>query len=320
MKLAPQYEFSELQNASLKKARILEYVSLAYLASVIFLMYTVMGSSQAMKTAWIEDCLSLIPPVCFLVGTHICWRKPTKHYPYGFHRVISILFLCSSLALLVMGGYLLVDALIKLVTLEHPTIGQKEFFGVDMWLGWWMIIVLIWGTFPPVLLGRAKVKHAETLNDKILITDGKMNKADWMTAVAAIGGILGIGMGWWWADAVAAGFISIDILKDGWTQTADAVTGLINRAPTSIHGEYLDLPEKVREALLAYTWIDNAQVRFYEHGHIIFGEGFIEVSKNKEISPDNLREVMAEIRELDWRLQEFILTVTPAKLENEHQE
>lgn len=195
MKLAPQYEFSEEQDKALHKARFLQYLSMAYLISVIILMYIVMGSSQAMKTAWIEDCLSLIPPICFLVGAHVCWRPPTEHYPYGFHRIVSVLFLCAALALLLMGAYLLIDALIKLGKQEHPTIGMKEFFGQDIWLGWWMILVLLWGTFPPVLLGHAKIKHAKTLHDKILITDGKMNKADWMTAAAAIGGILGIGMG-----------------------------------------------------------------------------------------------------------------------------
>lgn len=62
MKLAPQYEFSPEQDKALHKARILEYASLAYLASVIVLMYIVMGSSQAMKTAWLEDCPAMRSP------------------------------------------------------------------------------------------------------------------------------------------------------------------------------------------------------------------------------------------------------------------
>lgn len=311
MKPAPQYEFNDEQKHALRRARMLEYVTLAYLISVIILMYMVMGSSQAMKTAWIEDILSLIPPLCFLVGTHICWRKATQHFPYGFHRVISILFLCAALALLLMGAYLLIDAGIKLWKQEHPTIGMKEFLGVDLWLGWWMIPVLLWGTFPPIFLGLAKIPHAKTLNDKILITDGKMNKADWMTAVAAILGVLGIGVGWWWADAVAAGFISLDILKDGWRQTKDAVTGLINRAPTSLENEYLKLPERVEATLLEFPWIKKAEVRLYEHGHLIYGEGFIATKDHQHLAPDTLRMAMEKVRHLDWRLQGFTLTVAP---------
>ncbi|QJR80169.1 cation transporter [Alteromonas pelagimontana] len=311
MKLVPQYEFTEEQTRALHKARVLEYISIAYLISVIILMYIVMGSSQAMKTAWIEDCLSLIPPICFLIGTHVCWRKPTVHYPYGFHRIISILFLCAALALLLMGSFLLIDALIKLSTQEHPTIGMKEFFAKDIWLGWWMILVLLWGIFPPVILGLAKTKQARMLNDKVLYTDGKMNKADWLTAVAAIGGVLGIGMGWWWADAVAAAFISFDILKDGWSQTKDAVTGLINRVPTSLDNNYLDLVDKAEKMLTEFSWIKQVQVRLFEHGHLIYGEGFVNTYDNASICPEDLRDAMKKVRELDWRLQDFALTVEP---------
>lgn len=311
MKLAPQYEFNDEQDKALRKARRLEYISLAYLVSVILLMYTVMGSSQAMKTAWVEDCLSLIPPICFLFGTYVCWRKPTKHYPYGFHRVISILFLCTALALLLMGAFLLFESVRNLVLQEHPTIGMKEYFGQDIWLGWWMILVLLWGTFPPVILGLAKMKPAKILNDKILMTDAQMNKADWMTAAAAIAGVLGIGFGFWWADSAAAALISLDILKDGWKQTKDAVTGLINRAPTSVENGYLDLPDKVRATLLKHSWIADAEVRLHEQGHVIFGEGFIKSANDGAVSPEQLRGAMREIRDLDWRLQEFCLTVYP---------
>ena len=132
MKLASQLEFSAEQESTLKKACIIEYISVFYIASVVTLMYMVMGTSQAMKAAWIEDCLSLIPPICFLVGSYIFRRKPTQHFPYGFHRAVSILYLCAALALFLMGAYLLIDAVIKLVSVERSSIGMKIFFGHDM--------------------------------------------------------------------------------------------------------------------------------------------------------------------------------------------
>jgi divalent metal cation (Fe/Co/Zn/Cd) transporter len=311
MKLVPQYEFSTEQDLSLRRARLLEWISLAYLASVITLMYIVLGESQAMKTAWVEDMLSLIPPACFLTGSYVCWRRPTHRYPYGFHRVVSILFLCAALALLLTGGTLLLDSLKRLAERDHPPIGMKEYFGVDIWLGWWMILALLWGTFPPLLLGHLKIGPAEKLNDKILMTDGKMNKADWMTAVAAIGGVLGIGMGWWWADAVAGAFISFDIMRDGWRQTKDAVTGLINRAPTSVHGDFLPLPDKARAYLESLPWVDKAQVRLCEHGHLIFGEGFVVVRPGEHLSPDRLRAAAEGVEALDWRLQDISIAPLP---------
>jgi hypothetical protein len=167
-----------------------------------------------------------------------------------------------------------------------------------------------------VLLGRAKIPHAEVLNDKILVTDGKMNKADWMTAAAAIGGVIGIGFGAWWADAVAAGFISFDILKDGWAQTCDAVTGLINRSPTSIHGGYLNLPELSAQALEAFPWVERADVRLCEHGHLFFGEGFVELRQGEDLSASRLDEATEAVRKLDWRLSGFIVTAETKREQN----
>ena len=42
-----------------------------------------------------------------------------------------------------------------------------------------------------------------------------MNRADWLTALAAVVGVIGIGAGLWWADAVAAIVISLEITRDG---------------------------------------------------------------------------------------------------------
>ena len=70
------------------------------------LLVLVLGSSQAMKTAWIEDLLSLIPPIAFLLAVRFNTRGPTRRFPYGFHRTVSIAYLCSALALFLMGTYL----------------------------------------------------------------------------------------------------------------------------------------------------------------------------------------------------------------------
>jgi hypothetical protein len=53
---------------TLRRARQLEWLTVVYMASAVVLLALVLGSSQAMKTAWIEDLLGLIPPVAFLVA------------------------------------------------------------------------------------------------------------------------------------------------------------------------------------------------------------------------------------------------------------
>jgi divalent metal cation (Fe/Co/Zn/Cd) transporter len=76
----------EQQRETLRQAKRLEIVSLAYLLTAVVLVYLVMGSSQAMKAAWVEDLLSLIPPVAFLVAVHQARKRPSVSHPYGHHR------------------------------------------------------------------------------------------------------------------------------------------------------------------------------------------------------------------------------------------
>jgi hypothetical protein len=52
MKAIEPFEFAPELQIALRKARRLEWVTIAYLLSAIFVMYFTLGSSQAMKTAW----------------------------------------------------------------------------------------------------------------------------------------------------------------------------------------------------------------------------------------------------------------------------
>jgi divalent metal cation (Fe/Co/Zn/Cd) transporter len=99
MKTAPGNEFPAEQSNSLTSARRLEWITLAYMTSVVISMYFVMGTSEAMKTVWFEDLLSFIPPLVFLGATNIASWEPAERFPYGFHRVTSIAFLCGAIAL-----------------------------------------------------------------------------------------------------------------------------------------------------------------------------------------------------------------------------
>jgi divalent metal cation (Fe/Co/Zn/Cd) transporter len=149
-----------------------------------------------MKAAWWEDLLGLLPPAAFLLSDRFRDRDPTPHFPYGFHRVTSLAYLSAALALFALGGYILYDSVAKLLRFEHPPIGMVEPLGLGpVWLGWLMIAALAWSAIPSVFLGLAKLPLAAQLHDKVLYADARMNRANWMTAGAAIVGILGIGVG-----------------------------------------------------------------------------------------------------------------------------
>ena len=267
------FELPERLQEKLNKAKKLEWVTIIYLATVVVLMYLVMGSSQAMKTAWLEDALSMIPAISFLIASRIYNKKPTEKFQYGFHRVFSIAFLTGSIALFGMGLFLLVDSAITLIKAEHPTIGTIVLFGHQIWMGWIMIAVLVYSSLPAMYLGYKKLPLAKKLHNKILYTDANAQKADYMTGFAAMLGILGLGIGWWWADASAALFISFSVLKDGYTNLKDAVEDLMDRKPLQIKADKPDkLVAKTENFVKTWDWVKDAKVRFREEGQVYFGD------------------------------------------------
>lgn len=312
MRPRPGYELPPDKERLHRKAVRLEWITIAYLVSAVTLMALVLGQSQAMKAAWLEDLLSLLPPIAFLIASRVRSRRPDARFPYGYHRAITIAYLIASAALLVMGFLIFADSLLGLLRLEHPSIGLVELFGQQIWLGWLMIPALLWSAIPAVVLGRLKLPVAAGLHDKVLYADAQMNKADWMTAGAAIVGVVGIGAGLWWADAVAAIVISLDIAHDGYGNVRTAVADLMDRRPmTYDHARPLELVDQVRHHVCGWPWVADGEVRLREEGHVITGEVFVVPKPGVSDVPALTTRAMADLEDLDWRLHEVAVVVVP---------
>ncbi len=255
-------------SSEMRRALRLEYWTLLWIGSIVAVMYFAMGSSQAMKSAWIEDLMSLIPAIVFIIAAHFERRAPDDKFRYGYSRVNSLAFLISAVALVAVGGYLLFESVKTLILQEHPTIGLITLFGQDIWLGWAMIAALIYSVVPPVILGRLKHPLAKKMQDKVLHTDSLMQKADWTTGLAGILGVLGVGLGFWWADAVAAGFISFEILRDGIKNLRTSTAELIDGMPRALDSNDIaeDAHELERSLQQKYP---GAKIRMRESGRYI---------------------------------------------------
>ncbi|RHW18735.1 cobalt transporter [Sphingomonas gilva] len=226
--------FPEAIRDDVRRARRLEYWNIGWTISIIVVMGLAMGGSQTMKTAWVEDTLGLIPPIAFLVALKIEAKPHSKLFPFGFDRAQGLAFLIAAVALALVGAMLLWDAAGTLIAREHAMVGSIRILGRDIWLGWIMIAAQLYSIVPPFIIGRMELPLAERMQDEVLYTDAKMNKANWMTGVAGLGGVIGLGMGWWWADSVAAAIISIDIIRDGWRALKIASAELIDGLPRKL--------------------------------------------------------------------------------------
>jgi cation diffusion facilitator family transporter len=301
-------ELPERQAKALQHAKKLEWFTLAFLAVAITLVFLVMGSSQAMKAAWIEDLLSLAPPIAFLLAVRVVNRPPTAKYPYGHHRSVGVAHLVAGVALFTMGAFLIVDSGSGLLSAEHPPIGSVVLFGNTIWLGWLMMLVMALTIPLPIYFGRVKMRLARELHDKVLYADADMNKADWMTAVGSIVGVAGIGLGFWWADAAAALFIAASILWDGVKNMRAAITDLMDtRATTFDDDEPHPVTRQVDDYLRSLPWVAEVGSRVRDQGHVFHVESFVVPKKTRGLTLAQLTEARDGCIDLDWKIQDIVI-------------
>lgn len=316
MTSSPGTHLPHEQKQLMRRAAKLEWISIGYAACTIALVALVVGNSQAMRTAWIEDMLSVLPQLAFLIALR--WTRKTRKpsHPYGYHRSMGAGHLVAGVALLVVGAMLAFESMSALVKAEHPTNGTVNLFGQTIWQGWPMILVMTVIVVPAVILGRLKIKVAEPLHNKLLYADSKMAKADWQTNAASIVGVAGIGLGIWWLDSVAALVISIGILKDGWDSTRSATSDLLDSRASGLDStDPHPLVLRIEEHLARSDRVREAAVRARELGQVQHIEVFV-VPRSDKVDVKQVAGTRAELEELDW--QTYDVVVIPVESIPEH--
>lgn len=309
MKIGRIYQFPEEQRRAHDRAKRVAQISIGLLFLASIATALTVGQSEAMKTAWVSDVLSMVPPIAYLVASRFELRAPSKRFPYGYYRAMSVCFLVTASALSVIGLWLFVDSGMKLLHGQRPPIGTVVLFGHQIWAGWTMIAALAYSLLTGMIVGKLKEPIAEKLHDKALEADSKLNRAEWMSEGAAIVGLLFVAFGHWWGDALAALFISFDIIQDGWLNVKQVVADLMDESPSELGATDMeDLPTRVKEAAERLVWVDQAAVRLREMGHVITGDVFVVPSETVDLVP-RVEQASEELSRVDWRLHG--LTVMP---------
>ncbi|MFN2564221.1 MAG: cation diffusion facilitator family transporter [Gemmatimonadaceae bacterium] len=310
MSVGQAFEFPKELEPDRRRIKRLAWLSIFGLASAAVALGLTLGQSQTMKTAWVGDMLAIIPPMGSLVAMRYEFRPPTARFPFGYFRAIAVAFLVAAAVLSLIGLWLFYDALMKLVSREHPSIGTMELFGRQFWAGWAMIAALAYSSIVGFTLGALKRPIAKKLHDKALEADADSNKADWMSEAAGIVGIVLVGFGFWWGDPVAAGLISLTIVHDGWLNLRQVIADLMDETPTELgsHDDHESLPRKLKDAAERLDWVEKAAVRLREHGRVLTGDVFV-VPRSEENLVARAEQAAADLQKLDWRLHD--LNVTP---------
>jgi divalent metal cation (Fe/Co/Zn/Cd) transporter len=312
MSVGDTFTFPPEQVEARRRMIRLCWVSTALLLSGATLLFLTVGNSQSMKTAWMTDLLTILPPLSLVFSLRYELRPPTRRFPFGYTRATSIAYLVTAAALTMMGLFLFIDSGLKLVRREHPAIGSMSLFGREFWAGWAMMAALFYSMCIGILLGKLKTPVAKILHSKALSADATSNSAEWKSEGAAIVGLTLVGFGVWWGDAGAALFISFEVIREGYLSSRLVLGDLMDESPTTREGDELEpLPERVRRAAEEIAWVDRAAVRLREHGHAVTGEVFL-VPRSADGVLERVAEAGERLRKVDWRLHDLVVVLAPA--------
>ena len=315
MKIGETFRYPEEQWRLRGRAKTLSWLSIGLLTSAAVFLFFALGQSEAMKTAWVSDVLTALPPIALLGAMRVELRGPSKRFPYGYTRSTSMAFLVTSGVLSLVGLYLLYEALSKLIGQQRPPIGTTQLFGHTFWAGWLMITALGYSLLCGFILGQLKKPVAKRLHDKALRAEATMNRDEWLSEGAAIIGVLLVGFGHWWADAAAAAFISIEIVHDGWINLRLVLGDLMDETPTKMgEKEMEEITDRVRSRVESLADVAMAAVRLREHGRALTGEVFI-VPRDHADVVDLVSDVAHRAADIDWRLHDLAVMPVP-KLDN----
>ncbi|TXC74117.1 cobalt transporter [Sphingorhabdus soli] len=290
--------------APMHRAVRLEYWNIFWSTSVVIVMGLVMGQSQAMKTAWVEDLLALVPPIAFLVAARLeSTADHSPRFPFGMRRANSLGFFVAAVSLFAIGALMLFESASTLLKQEHVTIGTIELFGQSIWLGWLMLGAQLYSLIPPIFIGNRELPLSNTLQDKLLHTDALMNKANWMTGAAGMAGVAGLGLGYWWADSLAAALISLDIVHDGFKAMKASSAELVDGAPRALDSDGIAEDAAIAVGLLRIAYPD-AEVRMRETGRFIK----LEV---KGARPEDARSPLDIDLPRPWRIDDIAFIPDP---------
>ncbi|MDQ8184107.1 cation diffusion facilitator family transporter [Pelagicoccus sp. SDUM812002] len=293
-----------------ERANKLERWSITWMSTIVLTTGLALSSSHAMKAAWLEDILGLVPPMVYLIASRIAPKPSDEEHPYGHGRSMSLAFLAASAAILVLGLYLAFESLSSLVSVDRPSLGLYSLAGHTwpIWSGWIMIAALVYSMVPPIILGRLKLEVATKIHSKTLYADAVMNKDDWLTAGAAVVGIILVGFGLWWADAAASLVISCNILRDGYLNIMRAARDLMDQRPTDLQeGEALGLEKRVERELESHPAVQRARVRLREEGSLFSGEAFLRLEGDSVASKELFTNLSNAAKSIDWRICEIIV-------------
>lgn len=195
---------AHLRPVNLKRGLQLEYLTVGWniVEGIIAVAAGIAAGSIALIGFGVDSFVETIS------GSVIVWRLVAetrgRHDEEAIERIEARAERLVGIAFLLLAAYVAFEAVRTLINQEAP-----EASPVGIVLTAVSVAVMLW-------LARAKRRVGEALGSRAMIADAQQTYACWYLSIVALVGLaLNAGLGWWWADPVAALGITVLLVREG---------------------------------------------------------------------------------------------------------
>ncbi len=186
------------------------------LTGLIELAIALMSGSVALLGDALHNLSDVSTSGLVFIGFRASRKIPTERYPYGYERAEDLAGI--GVALVIWGSALVAGFESATKLLRHGGTGHVG----------WGIAAAAAGIAGNQLVARYKLVVGRRIRSATMVADAKHSWLDALSSAGAMLGLIGVALGWGWADAVAGIVVTGFICHVGWEVTADIAHRLLD--------------------------------------------------------------------------------------------
>jgi cation diffusion facilitator family transporter len=186
------------------------------LTGLIELAIALVSGSVALLGDALHNLSDVSTSVVVFVGFRASRKIATQRYPYGYERAEDLAGM--GVALVIWGSAMVAgfESVAKL--LRH---------GGTTYLGWGIAAAVV-GIAGNQLVARYKLVVGRRIGSATMVADARHSWLDALSSAGAMAGLIGVALGWGWADAIAGIIVTGFICHVGWEVTSDIAHRLLD--------------------------------------------------------------------------------------------
>ena len=201
--------------AAANRAIVVSALGLALTGAIELAIALVTGSVALLGDA-LHNLSDVSTSLVVFLGFWVSKRKPSLTHPYGYERAEDIAGLGIAVVIFASAGFAAYESYLKLVSDRGTT---------NLYIGMGAALVGMAGN---LAVSRYKKHVAKQIHSVTMEAEANHSWLDMISSFGALIGLVGVALGYRWADPIAGFAVTLFILHVGWEVTGEIVHHLMD--------------------------------------------------------------------------------------------